>query len=237
MRNLRPLTLCLALLFVGASAPAIAKGPRQTRSKAKPAAKIADKSKRVVLFLGMPGSGKSFASKRLAKRLGAARPLVSGDLIRAAVGKTRSPKDRARKVLEVAKKFNKNPGEIGRRMAEKVSQTNSKTVIVEGFRNPVDVKTFKREFPQAVVVTLEVPTELRHTRMLKRGRSGEDNRTYLKKRDRVEIKNGVRRAMNTADMRLKVQNNDLAALDRELGKVATVVRAPRKRAAPAKKKK
>jgi len=179
-----------------------------------------------VILVGMPGSGKSFVSGKLAEKLGTSSPLISGDVIRDAVGKTKSPAERIAKTTKVANDFAKNKGEIGRRMALKARKSKGNVIIVEGFRSPADVVTFKKSFPNTTVVALDVPATLRHNRMLKRGRSGEDNKSYLRKRDARERKTGVGEIMKSADLRVKVRSNNPSDLKRVLNAIEDGVQAP-----------
>ncbi|MBT8491929.1 MAG: AAA family ATPase, partial [Deltaproteobacteria bacterium] len=177
MRQLaRSLAIALALAFALAPASADAqkaRGARKARvTKAKRKTPVSHK--KVVMFVGMPGSGKSFVSQKLAEKLKLPKPLVSGDVIREAAGKAKNPKEQGERVLKVARKFAKMKGEIGRRMALKAKRLKGDTVIIEGFRNPHDLVAFKKAFPNTVVVSLEVPDGVRHKRQLARGRAGED---------------------------------------------------------------
>jgi dephospho-CoA kinase len=202
-----------ALFFVGL----LASSADAQRARRAPAAAKPDK--RAVVFVCLPGSGKSFASERLARRVGAAKPLVSGDVIREAIGRTRSKKEQAERALVVSREFAARQGEVGRRVARKVASEPGELVIVEGFRTPADLAAFKKAHPNTVVVSVDVPTGLRHERMLSRGRSGEDNRAYLRKRDREERKLGLGQVMKEADVRLRLRSNDVKELDRQLDRV------------------
>ncbi len=170
--------------------------------------------KKVLVFVGMPGAGKSTAAQRLASKLGAPT-LSSGDVIRNTISERgleyNKENDRA-----VAEEFAKKPGEIGRRMADQIAKASSELVIVEGFRTKVDLAEVQKAYPNTLVVAVEVGPKRRYARMLGRGRSGEDTVEYLKNRDRNEIRRGVREVMRAATLRIRPRGDNMDSLDRSL---------------------
>jgi adenylate kinase family enzyme len=209
---------CARLLVVAALllAPAAAEAGRTAAAPRRPPRGQAAK-KKIVVFVGMPGAGKSTAADRLATRLGVTR-LSTGDAIRNTIKQRGLPynevTDRA-----VAEEFARKPGEIARRTVATVRADRNEVSIVEGFRTMADARTFKKAFPQAVIVAVEVGRERRFKRMLARGRKGEDNRPYLLDRDRSETRRGVRDVMRGADMRIRPRGDDYRSLDRSLDRV------------------
>jgi dephospho-CoA kinase len=175
----------------------------------------------VVVLLGMPGAGKSTAARRLASVLGA--PVwSSGDVIRA-TARARGLADTAENDRRVAEEFARRPGTIGRRLAAEVARAPSGLVVIEGFRTPAELDAFRARVPGATVVAVEVGTDRRHTRMLARGRTGENTRAYLRDRDRVEVRRGVRAAMQSANRRIRPRGESVDALDRSLAHMLTTV--------------
>lgn len=208
---LRRAPICAALLLaLLAASPAEA----QRRAAARPA------GKRVVVFVGMPGAGKSTAAERLANRVGTSR-LSTGDIIRKTIA-ARGLEYNAVNDRAVAEEFARQPGTIGRRSAAEVAADPSPVSIVEGFRTVADLDAFLAVFPDATVVAVEVGTDRRYRRMLARGRTGEDNRAYLRDRDRAEIRRGVRKVMRRANIRIRPREDSFESLDRSLDRVFRV---------------
>ena len=203
---------CAALLLALLSSTSI--------GLAQPRARMAAPGKKVVVFVGMPGAGKSTAAERLAKRVGTTK-LSTGDIIRKTIAarglEYNEVNDRA-----VAEELARAPGTIGRQTAAAVAADPSPVSVVEGFRSVADLDAFLAVHPKATVVAVEVGTERRYRRMLARGRTGEDNRSYLRGRDRAEIKRGVRNVMRRANIRIRPQGDSFESLDRSLDRVFRV---------------
>jgi adenylate kinase family enzyme len=209
--TLRRVSVCAALLVaLAASSTAVAQG----RAVARPG------GKKVIVFVGMPGAGKSTAASRLAARLGTTK-LSTGDIIRNAIA-ARGLEYNAVNDRAVAEEFARKPGTIGRQSAAVVARDPSRVSIVEGFRSEADLDAFMKVFPGATVVAVEVGTERRYRRMLARGRSGEDNVAYLRDRDRAEIRRGVRKVMRRANIRIRPRGDSFESLDRSLDRVFRV---------------
>jgi adenylate kinase family enzyme len=205
--TLRRVPVCAALLLaLFASSTAIA----QRRAPAK----------KVIVFVGMPGAGKSTAASRLATRLGTSK-LSTGDIIRNAIA-ARGLEYNAVNDRAVAEEFARKPGTIGRQSAALVARDPARVSIVEGFRSEADLDAFLKVFPGATVVAVEVGSERRYRRMLARGRSGEDNVAYLRDRDRAEIRRGVRKVMRRANVRIRPRGDSFESLDRSLDRVFRV---------------
>jgi dephospho-CoA kinase len=200
--------LALAVLLAGLAAPAVARAgrPPATRSTGK----------RIVVFVGLPGSGKSTIAERMATRFGT-KKRSTGDVIRNAIKARGLVYDQTTDRM-VAEEFAKRPGEIGKQSALEVQADPGPVQIVEGFRSEADLDAFLAIHPDATVVSVEVGAARRYGRMLKRGRTGEDNVAYLRDRDRAEIRRGVRKVMGKADLRLR-PGDDADALDRAIEKV------------------
>jgi adenylate kinase family enzyme len=169
--------------------------------------------KRGVIFVAMPGAGKSTSAKMLSTKLNV--PMFStGDIVRGSIQGEYSPeKDTAARLWFAAR-----PGELGRRAAARVSAETSDRVVVEGFRTVADLTEFRKLHPGFTLVAIQQRTRLRHDRMLARQRPGEDNDAFLRQRDRSEVSLGVRDLMRMADVTIRPRGNDLKGLGRSLAR-------------------
>ena len=213
MRLTRLLAGLAAAIALATSSP-IAAQPA-ARAVASPVVRPATApAKKVILLVGLPGSGKTTIAKRLSARLGA--PMwTSGDVIRKTIAERGLPYTAAND-RSVAEELARTGGEIGRRVAAEVMASAAPVAIVEGFRAPADLETFRQVHPDTEVVAIEIGADRRYQRMLARGRAGETSTAYLRDRDRAELRRGVRRIMSQAGARLRPRGDDLAALDRSL---------------------
>lgn len=210
VRSTRAFAASLALLVL--LSPAFASAQRAAGTPGKPSA---------VVLVGMPGGGKSTAAGRAENRLRVPR-FTSGDAIRRGVAQRGLPYT-AENDRMVSAEFAKQPGQIGRTVAEEAVRSGSGFVVVEGFRDKRELAAFRQLIPNTVVVSVEVGTKRRHARMLGRGRAGEDNPAYLRRRDSVETGLGVRGLMRGADMRIRPRGENLASLDRSMVRVLTKI--------------
>jgi dephospho-CoA kinase len=173
--------------------------------------------KRGVVFVAMPGAGKTTAADYLAAKHGLTK-WTSGDVVRKTIAERGLPYNAANDKA-VAEEFARKPGEIGRRVAADVAAAPGSRAIIEGFRTVAELAAFKAALPGFKVVAIEVGAARRYARMLKRGRPGEDNLAYLRDRDRREIKRGVRQVMRMADLRIRPRGDDMKGLERSLVRV------------------
>jgi adenylate kinase family enzyme len=215
-----------ALLLLAISPAARAGTVRAGARPARPA-------KKVVVFVGLPGAGKSTAADRLAARFGV-KKMATGDIIRNTIKRRGWSADEKTDRLVAEEFAARRPGELGRRAARNAARRKGDVVVVEGFRTVADIEAFRHRFPDAVIVSIEASPLRRFARMLKRGRAGEDNLRFLRDRDRSEINRGgspatgLRAAMRRADLRIRPRGDDLASLDRSLDRVWRRVEAPEK---------
>jgi dephospho-CoA kinase len=172
---------------------------------------------KVVVFLAMPGAGKSTFAKALSKKMNGAPMWSSGDVIRRAVaekfGEYTIENDQA-----MRREFGKTPGKVGELVVQEVMKAEGPLGIVEGFRTPEDLTAFRKSFPGVQIVAIQVGAKRRYARMLDRGRDGESSIEILRERDASETKLGVRRAMKLATLRVRPGDGE-TALDRSIDRL------------------
>lgn len=154
---------------------------------------------RVIGVVGLPGSGKGEVS-RIARENGIP-VVVMGDAIRRRVTEAGMPPT------------DKNLGEMSRHLREEIgmdaiarlsipaieSQMSS-VVLVDGIRGDYEVETFKRRFPDFLLIGIRASFESRLARLARRGRSDDMPAAEdLRCRDERELGWGLGRALEQAD--------------------------------------
>lgn len=161
----------------------------------------------VVGIVGMPGSGKTEATK-IARKKGL--PIVKmGDVIREEVEKRGlDPTDN--NMGKVATELREKEGKdaIAKRCIDEIySKIDSEEgiVIIDGLRGWSEAKFFKEEFGDSfIVVSVEAPFEERFNRIKQRNRKDDlSNKEELRRRDKREESYGMKKAMENADYVIK----------------------------------
>ncbi len=156
----------------------------------------------IVAVTGMPGSGKSVASRMLAERLGC--PIVvMGDAVRRETAR-RGLEVNALNVERVAAELRRQYGmaavailvepDVRRALRERGC------VVVDGVRGPAEIEVFKRH-GRVCVVAVHASPATRYSRMLKRGRAGEGFEAF-RKRDEANLSFGIGEVIALADYML-----------------------------------
>jgi len=154
--------------------------------------------KKVIVIVGMPGSGKAMAS-RVARELGYP-VLVCGDVIR---------EEAKRRVLpptpdNIGKLMLKMREEEGRaivacRLIPRIEAQDSHVVVVEGARNIEEIDEFRRHYDVRTLAIHASPST-RFSRLKSRGRSDDPkNWNDFIIRDQREVDVGIGRLIGTAD--------------------------------------
>jgi dephospho-CoA kinase len=158
--------------------------------------------KRVVVVVGLPGSGKTTLSKALSRTMKV--PYYKcGDVVRnwiSARGLSYTPANDRR----ASQHFAKTPGEIARQLSLNINSSPGKVHIVDGVRSPADMKVLRKNF-DVRVVALKLPAKIRHKRMLARGRFANVDKDYLRGRDRREIGLGVLHTLRSPFTRIDMR--------------------------------
>ena len=166
--------------------------------------------KKIILIVGMPGSGKSFATD-IIKRKFKAEVFHSGDVIREEI-KKRGLKYTPENDTKIADWFHSKGRDrlIVLRTWNKIKKSKKKLVVIEGFRSfpeYIYLKNLSKSNPTIIAVLS--PFSVRVKRELQRGRFGkEETVSYLKERDRNEKKRGLEKIMKKA--KVKINNSKLS---------------------------
>ncbi len=146
---------------------------------------------KVVLIVGLPGSGKDVATEALEEELGYKAFRMSDELLEE-LERRRLPitRENMRKVgMELRKE--RGMAAIAKLVISKMKKSDSDYFVVNGVRNPEEIEEFKREFGDEVLtIAIIAPKKLRFLRQLKRKRSGFDESEYSRflEEDEKEIR-------------------------------------------------
>ena len=165
------------------------------------------KMKKIILIVGMPGSGKSYAAD-VAKKKFKAKIINTGDIIREEVerrGLKYSPSADA----SIAHWFHQYGREalVVQKVFEMIQRSRKKIIIVEGFRDVDQLEILEDLLNHKVsMIAIKSHFRIRWKRELERGRFGkEESKEYIKNRDISEKHRGLQRLMRRA--KHKIDNN------------------------------
>ena len=165
------------------------------------------KGKKIILIVGLPGSGKSSAAKLVKKKFGA-KVINSGDIIRAEIER-RGLKYSPTADAAVAHWFHQYGREavLVQKVFEKIKRARKDLIIIEGFRDIDQLQILEDLLNYKVsVIAIKSNYRLRWKRELERGRFGKDEtKEYIKNRDISEKFRGIQRIIRKA--KYKIDNN------------------------------
>jgi dephospho-CoA kinase len=161
---------------------------------------VKNQVRKVIGFVGMPGSGKSTALN-VAKKYGPI--IIMGDVVRDETTK-RGLAITSENLGAVAKKLREEngPDVIALRCIDKIQLLKDKIIFIDGIRCPTEVAFFRKSFP-IIVVAVDAPDESRHKWIMARGRA--DDSTLLatiKQRDERELGFGLKKVIEKADHKI-----------------------------------
>ncbi len=168
---------------------------------------VKKKGKKIILIVGLPGSGKTYAAEFIRKKFDA-KVIHSGDIIREEV-KRRGLKYSPSADAAVAHWFHSYGREalIIQKVYEKIKRSRKKLIIVEGLRNIDQLQILEDLLNHKVsVIRINCHFNRRWKRELERGRFGKgETKEYIKNRDISERHHGIDRLMRSA--KYKIDNN------------------------------
>ena len=160
--------------------------------------------KKIILIVGLPGSGKSLASE-IIKRKFKAEKFSSGDIIREEI-KRRGWKYTPENDRKIADWFHTGDREklLVKRTWSKIKNSRRKYIVIDGLRSVegyVYLKNIAESKP--IIISILAPFNVRVKREIARGRFGKTGiASYLRNRDKSEGKIGVNKLMRKADFRI-----------------------------------
>lgn len=173
--------------------------------------------KSVFVIVGMPGAGKSLAS-RVAKEM--RMPIfVSGDIIRNEAkrrGLIPNKKNLGQLMLHIRK--SEGMGAVARRLVPLIEESSSHNVVYEGARSIEEVEELARHY-RVSIVAIHASPETRFRRLLKRKRSDRPRtRADFSERDKRELTVGVGKVISLAD-RMVENEESIPAFERRMRRV------------------
>lgn len=165
--------------------------------------------KKLILIVGLPGSGKSTAADFIKRKFNA-DIVHSGDIIREEVkrrGLEYNPKNDAL----IAHLFHTGGREklVVRRVWDKIKRSKKKLIVIEGLRSEKQLKYLENIAKiKPIVISIVASFDVRAKRELKRGRFGkEESIKYLRFRDKLEKSHGEGKIIKKAEY--KIDNSRL----------------------------
>ena len=153
---------------------------------------------RIVAVTGMPGAGKSTATKAL---LGKGwTKIVMGDVIREET-KRRGLEPNSKNTGDVMKDLRNQKGEaaVAELCLETIKESRSERVVVDGIRSMSEVVTFRRS-ARVLLIGVHASPDRRFTLLRERGRSDDPiTREMFEARDQRELGVGIGTAIAMAD--------------------------------------
>ena len=166
---------------------------------------------KIIGFVGMPGSGKSVASKVAFEMK--IPIVVMGDVIREEARRLGlEPTDQNLGRVGNSLREKEGPFAIARRCLEKIETLGEGgsppiVVVIEGIRSKEEVDFFREKSSDFRLIEIWVPDDIRMRRIAARGRSddfcGADPKEAMDKRDAREMGWGMGDAIKSADTRIE----------------------------------
>ena len=130
--------------------------------------------KKIIVIVGMPGSGKSLVTEMIKKNF-KADSFRSGDIIRDEV-KRRGLKYTPENDAFIAHWFNEGREDIlSKRLWNKVKKSKKNLIVLDGFRAPEQLKYLRQTYKgKPIILHVKSSTKVREEREMKRKRFGKD---------------------------------------------------------------
>jgi dephospho-CoA kinase len=159
----------------------------------------------VLVIVGMPGAGKSLASRAIKDQ--GVPVFVSGDIIRAEARK-KGLKPTRKNLGELMLRIRKEEGmgAVAKRLIPLVEETRKRAVVYEGARSIEEVEELRRRY-RVVTIAIHASSKSRFQRLRRRGRSDRPRGwADFMERDNRELGVGIGKLIALADR--TVENED-----------------------------
>jgi dephospho-CoA kinase len=157
--------------------------------------------KALILIVGLPGSGKSFAASVIKKHFHA-KVFETGDVIREEI-KRRGLEYNPENDKKMRLWFHSGREHIVVERLWKKMKNNRGLVVIDGLRSLKELAMFKKLYKDKIfLIKIKSTFKIRAQREIKRGRFGkEESLKYLRDRDRSELSElvGLKRLLKKAD--------------------------------------
>jgi len=164
--------------------------------------------KKLIVIVGLPGSGKSFAADVI-KRKFKAEAFHTGDIIREEV-KRRGLKYTPQTDVLVAHWFHTGGRErlLVKIVWDKIRKSKKKIIVIEGLRSDKQLRYLKAYYKRKLaVIFIKASFKVRVKRELKRRRFGkQETVNYLRFREKLEKRHGVLKLIKKANYTINNTN-------------------------------
>lgn len=169
----------------------------------------------LILLVGLTSSGKSTAAEILEEM--SFQVLSTGDVIREEIKNRGLPYTRENDV-KISQWFNEQGEEkVIERLTDKLRKQK---VVIDGIRTIENVRKLEEVTGQKpVIVAIKADFELRYSRECERKKFSDENRDFIKERDKVHLDMGTRKLMENADFVIDNTSLTKEQLRKELEKI------------------
>lgn len=179
--------------------------------------------KALILIIGLPGSGKSFAAEVIKKHFHA-KTLKTGDVIRDEIKRRGLPYTPENDTKIRLWFHNGREHLIVERLWKKMKNDKG-IVVIDGLRSPKELAMFRKLYKGRIVIIKVISSfKVRAQREISRGRFGKaESISYLKNRDKSELSDlvGLRQLLKKANFTI---DNSSLTLSQMESKVVNLVK-------------
>jgi dephospho-CoA kinase len=172
----------------------------------------------IVAVTGMPGAGKSTATKGLVSK--GWKKVVMGDVIREET-RRRGLEPDSKNTGDVMKQLRKERGEsaVADLCMKAILKTGSDTVVVDGIRSMAEVETFRKN-AAVILVAVHASPGRRFALLMERGRKDDpiSDEMFIR-RDERELGVGIGNAIALADEMISNERTTPSALSAQMAEI------------------